>query len=314
MELRHLTTFRAVAATLSFTRAAAELGYVQSAVTAHVKALEDELDVRLFDRLGRRVALTDAGRRLLDYAERILALADEATTTIGACPEPEGPVAISAPEVLCAYRLPAVVRQLHDQHPKIQLLFRANPTGALDSSVKRALAQGDVDLAFVLEEQLVSTSALAVDHITSEPLVIIAAPEHPLARLALITPVHLNEVPVLLTDTGCPYRRVFERALSQAGARVTIAGEFTSAETVKSCVKAGTTIGVLAEVSVSSELQAGDLVALAWNGPALLLNSYLVWHKRRWISPAHAALRAVTHLTWSHKPPAAEQAALDPAA
>ena len=62
MELRHLTTFKAVAGTLSFTRAAADLGYVQSAVTAHVKALETELGVPLFDRLGRGVALTEAGR------------------------------------------------------------------------------------------------------------------------------------------------------------------------------------------------------------------------------------------------------------
>jgi DNA-binding transcriptional LysR family regulator len=134
MELRHLNTFRAVATGLSFTRAATQLAYVQSAVTSHIKALEDELGVRLFDRPGRRIVLTHAGSQLLDYADKILQLANEATTRICGPDEPAGPVIVSAPEVLCAYRLPEVIRDLHDQHPGIRLLFRANPTGALDSN------------------------------------------------------------------------------------------------------------------------------------------------------------------------------------
>src|SRR4051812_21536603 len=76
VELRQLETFRAVATALSFTRAAAALGYAQSSVTAQIQALETELGVRLFDRLGRHVALTDAGDRLLQYAERLLSLAE----------------------------------------------------------------------------------------------------------------------------------------------------------------------------------------------------------------------------------------------
>ncbi len=76
MEFRHLNTFRTVATGLSFTRAATQLGYVQSAVTSHIKALENELGVRLFDRLGRRIALTEAGSQLLDYADKILQLAN----------------------------------------------------------------------------------------------------------------------------------------------------------------------------------------------------------------------------------------------
>ena len=98
MELRHLTTFRAVAKSLSFTRAAAELGYVQSALTAHVKALEAELGVRLFDRLGRRIVLTNAGVSLLGYAENILELSSSWTDT-----EARTPTAVPA----CTQRLTA---------------------------------------------------------------------------------------------------------------------------------------------------------------------------------------------------------------
>jgi DNA-binding transcriptional LysR family regulator len=294
MEIRHLNTFRTVAVELSFTRAAVRLGYVQSAVTSHIKALEDELGVRLFDRLGRRIMLTHAGSQLLSYADKILQLADEATAMISQAGEPTGPVIVSAPEMLCAYRLPPVIRELHRQHPGIQLLFRSNPTGALDSSLWHALANGDIDAAIVLDENLASTDSLSVEHLTSEPLVVVSAPQHPLAHAPVIGPADLDGVPVLLTEKGCGYRRVFERALHGVGARPAIAGEFISGETVKCCVEAGTMIGVLAQISVASELDAGRLIALPWNGPPLSLSSYLVAHQQRSISPAHAALRAAT--------------------
>ena len=206
MEFRRLNTFRTVAAELSFTRAAARLGYVQSAVTSHIKALEDELGVRLFDRLGRRIMLTHAGSQLLCYAGQILQLADEATAMVSQAGEPTGPVIVSAPEMLCAYRLPPVIRELHRQHPGIQLLFRSNPTGALDSSLRHALADGDIDAAIVLDENLTSTDSLNVEHLTSEPLVVVAAPQHPLAHAPAIGPADLDGVPVLLTEKGCGYR------------------------------------------------------------------------------------------------------------
>jgi len=301
MEIRHLITFRAVATGLSFTQAATQLGYVQSAVTSHIKALEEEMGVRLFDRLGRRIVLTQAGSQLLGYADKILQLANEATTVICGAGEPAGPVIVSAPEVLCAYRLPEVIRELHDQYPGVRLLFRANPTGALDSHLQRALANGDVDAAFVLEEDIASTDWLNVEHLTDEPLVIVAALQHPLAQASTLEPVDLNGVPVLLTDRGCGYRRVFERALSSAGSRPAIAGEFTSGETVKRCVETGTAIGVLALISVAAELDAGRLIALPWNGPTLALSSYLVTHQQRWVSPAHAALREATRRSFSPK-------------
>ncbi|HEY5986464.1 MAG TPA: LysR family transcriptional regulator [Streptosporangiaceae bacterium] len=299
MELRHLTTFRAVAKSLSFTRAAAELGYVQSALTAHVKALEDELGVRLFDRLGRRIVLTDSGVRLLGYAENILELAHEATVVAGQSGQPKGPVTISAPEVLCTYRLPAVIRHLHQQHPGVQLLFRTTTTGALDADLKRALTCGEIDVAFVLEDAIEPTTSLLVKELTDEPLAIIAAPDHPLADAPGVGATDLDGIPVLLTDKGCGYRRVFERVLRQAGVQPTIAGEFTSGETVKRCVQAGTAIGVLATVSVQDELADGRLATLAWTGPQLRLRSYLVSHKNRWVSPAAAALRDATEQAYA---------------
>src|SRR5688500_4041002 len=105
MDLRQLNTFCTVAHALSFSRAATSLNYVQSSVTAQIQTLEDDLGVQLFDRMGKRVALTDAGKRLLLYAEKILRLAEEARSAVKTDEEPGGTVVVSAPESLCTYRL-----------------------------------------------------------------------------------------------------------------------------------------------------------------------------------------------------------------
>src|SRR5437667_9141173 len=120
MELRQLTTFRMVATTLSFSRAAQILNYVQSSVTTQIQVLEEELGVRLFDRLGKRVALTDAGKRFLPYAEKILSLSEEARQAVADEEVPTGSLTISASETLCTYRLPALLRQFHDRFPQVK--------------------------------------------------------------------------------------------------------------------------------------------------------------------------------------------------
>jgi DNA-binding transcriptional LysR family regulator len=298
VELRHLITFRAAATTLSFTSAAADLGYVQSAVTAHIKALERELGVPLFDRLGRGVALTDAGKRLLSYADRIAHLAEEAAGYVRNTGEPTGTVTISSPEVLAVQRLPTVVREVYRRHPGVQIGFRANPTGALDQPVHLALASGAVDVAYVLAERAPGRPPLVVEHLIDEPLMLIAAPSHPLARRKRVTPADLDGVAVITTEPGCPYRTTLDRTLVAAGVRAKIVGEFTSSEAVKRCVEAGSTVALLAACSLTEELRSGSLKALSWRGPALQLASFMVWNSQRWTSPALDALLGMTRETF----------------
>jgi DNA-binding transcriptional LysR family regulator len=298
VELRHLITFRAAATSLSFTAAAADLGYVQSAVTGHIKALERELGVPLFDRHGRGVALTDAGRRLLSYADRITHLAEEAAGNVGSTAEPAGTVTVSTPEVLAVKRLPAVVRELYRRHPGVQIAFRANPTGALDQPVRLALASGAVDVAYVLAQRAPGRPPLVAEHLIDEPLILIAAPSHPLARRKRVTPADIDGVAIVTTEPGCPYRTTLDTTLAAAGARARIVGEFTSSEAVKRCVEAGSTVALLAACSLTEELLSGSLKALSWRGPALQLASFMVWNSRRWTSPALDVLLRVTRETF----------------
>lgn len=294
MELRQLTTFQLVARTLSFTRSAVILNYAQSSVTAQIHALEEELGVTLFDRLGRRVALTDAGRRLLEYADQLLGLAAEAQVAVAASEEPGGRLTISAPDTLCTYHLPAVLRTFRERYPAVRLTLRPCPVADL----RQAVREGTLDVAFLLDEP-VQASSLHVEELVTEPLWILAPPDHPLATKSAIDLADLDREPALFTEVGCAYRSLFERALADAGVSLQTSFEFASVEAIKQSVMAGLGITILPSVAVRREVAEGLLVALPYRDHPLEVVSQMVWHKDKWVSPALRALITVSREMWS---------------
>ena len=296
MELRQLHTFRAVAEALSFTRAAEALDYAQSSVTAQIQSLEAELGVSLFDRLGKRVILTEAGQRLHGYAEQLLRLSVEARAAVQEGAEPSGVLTIGAPESLCVYRLPPVLSQFHALYPHVQVIFRPG----LCPDLRRGLGEGTIDLAFLLDELLPSGN-LIVEPLIPEPILLLTYPGHPLTRFTQVTLSTLQGEAVLLTEAGCSYRVPFERELARAGAHPTSLLEFGSVEAIKQCVMAGMGITVLPAVTVGAELSQGRLVALPWTGGDYGLVTQVAWHRDKRLTPA---LRAFLTLTLQMLTPA----------
>lgn len=287
MDLRHLRTFKAVAGESSFTGAAKELGYVQSAVTAHVKALEADLGVRLFDRLGRSIALTGAGHELLAYATEILDLTDSARAAVAGGAEPTGTVRVSAPESLCVYRLPPVLEEFGRRFPGVRVVFEPSRNGTLDAELRRGLREGAVDVALVLEKELAAPAGEVVSEaLVGEPLVLVASPGHPLAGADAVRPSDLAGESVLMAEKGCGFRTVFEEQMSRAGVRPRSEIEFTSAGAIKRCVECGMGVAVLAAVSVEEELRSGRLTALDWWEPGFRVYTQMLRHRDKWLSPA----------------------------
>ena len=293
MESQRLRTFREVARTLNFTRAAANLSYAQSSVTAQVKTLEDELGAPLFDRLGKRVVLTGAGERFLGYAERMLDLEEEAREAISAGDEPVGTVTVSAAETHCTYRLPAVLRRLKERFPRVRVVLRPVPVGAFCGDTARGLSDGSVDVAFVLDEP-VRASDLVVEPLVREPISVLVGPDHELAGATLVGPADLEDETLLLTGTGCSYRRLFERALLEEGLRPRMVQEFSGVEAIKQCAMAGMGVAVLPAVAAAVEAGDGRLVALPWSGGKMRLVTQTARHGGRWLSPAVRAFLDVS--------------------
>lgn len=274
MDLRQLATFQSIAQTGSFTRAAERLGYVQSNVTAHIQALEEELGVVLFDRLGRQIQLTEPGRRLLKYADQMLALASEARDAVS--DKVSGEVLISAPETLCAHRLPTLLRRIRNELPDVQVVFRPLPSNEL----RQHVSNGTIDVALTLEQPRPGLG-LNVEIMAVEEVVVIAPPDHALTRASTVGPQDMNGEIMLQTEAGCPYRVVFEQALQEAGAIPRETLEFSSVEAIKQCVMAGMGLAVLPKVTITRELRSRELAILPWQGPSLDMTSQLVWHAKR---------------------------------
>ncbi|MFF3910754.1 LysR family transcriptional regulator [Streptomyces sp. NPDC001848] len=174
MELRLLVTFEKVATVLSFTRAAAELAYAQSSVTAQIRALESSLGVELFDRLGSRIRLTEAGERLLPYARPIIELSDEARAAVTGAEEPAGTLTVGTMESLTSYRLPPLLEFFHHRYPGVRLALRTT----IGDETRLALRQGTYDLGFLMEEED-EHAGLESEVLAVEPLALVAAATQP---------------------------------------------------------------------------------------------------------------------------------------
>ncbi|WP_130858912.1 LysR family transcriptional regulator [Gracilibacillus phocaeensis] len=280
MELRQLETFRTVASTLNFSRAADALNYVPSNVTMQIKALEEELGVPLFDRLGKQLALTTAGKRFLTHIQSVINKLDEARHAVHDNEDISGTLTISANEVLCAYRLPVVFKLFRSRYPGVRLIFRSVP----NQKLKQTLFDGTADVVFMLDETILSTR-LAVEPLLEETFRLFVAPDHPLAKKSVLHQEDFHEEVLLVNEKGCPYRTMFDRSFEKKGIDSITYLEFQNAEAIKQCAISGIGIAFLPEITVEAEVERGDLVALPWQLSDLQVYTHMAWHKEKWLSP-----------------------------
>lgn len=287
MDLRQLAAFVTVAEQSSFTRAAARLGYAQSSVTAQIKGLEDELGTPLFERLGKRVSVTRAGDRLLPYANQMLRLSDEIRRVVPDGEQPGGPLAIGAAESLCTYALPELLGRYRAKHPQVQILLHP----WLCEPIRVAIRDNQLDVGLILDD-VKEFPGLHTEVLRPEPLVLVAPMGHPLTRLRQVTATDLAGENMLHTESGCPYRIMFQELLAVEGVKLGSEQEFGSIEAIKRCVSAGLGLSLLPRVTVERELQRGELRALPWSLP-FRVYTQLVYHKDKWPSPALKAFLAL---------------------
>ncbi len=284
MEVRQLQIFQTLAEELSFTRTAEKVHTVQSNVTAQIKALEEELGIPLFDRLGRRVTLTDAGRNFLPFASQALAAMDQGQRAVQTGAEPSGPLRIGAAESLLTYRLPEVLRAFRRHFPHVELIFRPY----LNATLALELEAGKLDMAIFGDDPRPYSSIKSI-RLRTERVLLLADVSHPLASQPAVKPADLAGENLLLTEAGCSYRGKLDRALALGNIRPANVTEFSSVEALKQCVTLGMGLGLLPAIVVARELRQNHLRALDWAGPSLDIVTYILWHKDKWISPAMVA-------------------------
>jgi DNA-binding transcriptional LysR family regulator len=283
LDLRQIRSFTAVAHERSVTRAATTLNYAQSSVTAQLHALESELGVPLFDRVGRGLSLTTAGTDFLPYAERLINLAEEARLSVHRGGEPAGRLTMTASESVLTYRMPDLLRNFQCRFPAVEIILQASPICA-----SNIVSDPTVDLAITIDEP-VRNPSFVVHALHEERMVCAVWAGHALAQAKRVTAEAIANEQILLTERRCSYRNLFERTLARAGTRVTRSLEFTSVEAIKQCAIARMGIAVLPEIVVADDLKSGNLVSLCWPPRPLHVYTQIVRNKEKWFSPAMQA-------------------------
>lgn len=234
MDLSALHIFRTVIREGGVTRAATALHRVQSNVTTRVRQLEDDLGVALFVRDGKRLQPTAAGRLLLEYADRLLLLADEARAAVTAG-QPRGRLRLGSMESTAAARLPAPLAEFHGRYPEVQLELHTGPTGRLLAEV----AEGRLDCALVSAPVL--DQRFAATPIFSEELALIA----PIGHAPITCPADVEKRSLLTFEAGCAYRQRLEAWLAAGGVVPERVVELSSYHAMISCAAAGMGIALV---------------------------------------------------------------------
>ncbi len=267
MELSDLRIFQAVVREGGVTRAADHLGRVQSAVTSRIQLLEERLDKKLFLRQGRKMILTPAGRTLLDYSKKLLALADEAESAIHA-DVPRGVLRVGSMESTAAVRLPGLLARYSDLHPGVVLEMQTgNPV-----MLTNALLQGTIDAAFIAEPVAEKRFEQAVAF--KETPVIVTSQSHP-----PIGGTHGCPSTVLVFEHGCPHRKLLENwfAIQKDVPERTI--EMGSYHAMLGCVLAGMG-AALVPLSVIDTFPEADRLRVTRLPPGSnTLRTLLIWPK-----------------------------------
>ena len=249
MTLEQLRIFIAVAERQHVTDAARALNLTQSATSAAIAALEERHDVRLFDRVGRGIVLTDLGRSFLPEARAVVARAEDAAGFLAASTGlHHGRLRLVASQTVANYWLPKVMQTFHAAHPGIDLTLRILNT----HDAGQAVAEGEADLGFVEDE--VTSPAFTLTPAATDQLVVVAAA--PVADLAAAT--------WILREQGSGTRAILEQALAAAGIVPRVGMELPSNEAVRAAVEAGAGVTALSRVVVEASLAAGRLVEIAF--------------------------------------------------
>jgi DNA-binding transcriptional LysR family regulator len=283
MDFDQLETFQEVARHASFSRAAEKRFRTQPAVSAQIRALEEEVGARLFDRSGGKVSLTAAGKEFLKYVEETLEARKEMMVHLAEMEHvPRGEIVVGANEGTCLYVLPEVFAEFKQQYGGVAVsISRAESTKILESIIDNSVDFGVVSLP-------VSDNRLTVVPIHRDELVVIAAPGHPLAGMKAVPIAEAAKYPLLLPKAGHT-RDALEDLFFERRLKPTVSMELDSSELLKRFAAADVGVGFIARSNVLDDVRAGLLAALPLADVTIKRDLALVFRKDKALSRAALA-------------------------
>ena len=286
MTLRHMRIFQKIYETQSVTRAAEALHMTQPAVTRALQELEKYYGLRLFERLNRRLPVTEAGRRMYDYALHLTETFDTMEKSLRDW-ERQGVLRVGASVSLGCSLLPQLARTFQEEHPGVEVRVRI----ANGELLRRDLLENRLDLALLEGEE--NGADLMLTPFAAGEMALIVPPGHPLARAGGATLAQAAAYPLLLRETGSATRRFLDQLLMSRGLAVQPVWESASTQALLSAVREGLGITLVPWALARQTVLRGEAERCPVTDAELIRRRYVAWHPSKYVT---GTMRAFVNL------------------
>ncbi|MCK4866047.1 MAG: LysR family transcriptional regulator [Gammaproteobacteria bacterium] len=284
MDIPHLHAFVAVADSGSFSEASEHLYLTQPAISKRISSLETELNIQLFDRIGRKVTLTEAGTALLSRARNILQQVEDSKRAIqNLSGNIAGKLSIGTSHHIGLHRLPPILRAFTRAYPEVELDLHF-----MDSEEAcHAIEHGDLELGIVTLP-LEPAKVLHTYEVWPDPLDIVVNPSHPLTQVKKVTPKQLAHYSAILPTRGTYTRQIFEHTMRKYKLELKVGLSTNYLETIKMMVSVGLGWSILPRSMLNEELKTLNI-----EGINLERKLGIVWHSGHTLSNAAKAMSTI---------------------
>ena len=286
LNLHQLATFQVVAKHCSYVRAAEELHFSQPAVSAQVHQLEETLGVKLFDQIGRKTHLTQAGEELYRYSQKIFSVIEETWETMEALRSPHyGRLSVGADTTVGTYVIPDLLGKFHKSYPEVEITLEVVNRSALVD----ALLNNRVDLAVM--GRVPDEVPVTIEPFKPNELVLIAAPTHRLAGRENVPFEELAREHFLLREIGSGTRATLETIFQEEGLQLLVSMQVGNNSAIKQGVAAGLGIALISRAALDMELETHRLIILDVEGFPIMRQWRIVHLKDKHLSATARAFK-----------------------
>ena len=279
MEFRELRTFIKVAKLKSFSQAACQLGYSQAAVTIQIKQLEKELNIRLFDRIGKQISLTPQGTVFYDYAVAILKNIEEAREAVSNPHELSGTLCLGTIESICSSILPTLLERYHMLYPNVNIsIVTGSPDDLLDK-----MDRNTIDIVYFLDKRMYNPKWIKIMEVPEE-IVFVSSRLHPYSQRSELTLAEILTQPFILTEKNASYRYMLDQYLTAQGMNIQPFLEIGNTEFIISMLRSNLGLSFLPEFIIKKDLQNSYLTALKVKDFYMRTWRQIVYHKDKWVT------------------------------
>ena len=283
MEIRNLITFLRVVELQNFTRAAEQLGYSQSTVTIQIQQLEQELNVKLFERMGKQISVTEKGWEVFYYAKEIRNLVQKIYTATSENPI-KGRLCIGVIESLLCYEMPEILSEFHKKYPDVELIIKTSHVEMLIEM----MIHNEVDFIFIIDKPLYHKEYIK-PYVEKEEIAFFAQFEHHLTKKEKVSINEVLKEPFILTEKRISYRKILDEYVEKNDIDFKPFLEIGDTKIIIEMMKKGEGISFLTQIAVLEEMKHKRIAKIDVENWNIVMWKQIVYHRNKYLTPQMSA-------------------------